>query len=174
MNSQFLIAFIICLAGYIFHTVIHFFEYKGYEFAKSKTLQTMLTIIIFIGYFGWGFMIFLDPLRMNISNYIAIPLGLLIGLTGLVMFILSAKAKKGFYELDHLVTRGIYSKIRNPMYLGIILIHIGFPIAAKSLLTLISAIIWIPLILIWKYMEEQDLEKEFGKEYSEYKRRTWF
>jgi protein-S-isoprenylcysteine O-methyltransferase Ste14 len=174
MNSTLLVAFLLCLASYIFHTVTHFFEYKRYKFAKSKTLQTMLTIIIFIGYFGWGFMIFLDPLRMNISNYIAIFLGLLIGLAGLLMFILSTKAKKGFYELDRLVIKGIYSKIRNPMYVGIILIHIGFPLASKSLLTLISAIIWIPLIFTWKYWEEQDLERKFGKEYSEYKKRTLF
>jgi len=111
---------------------------------------------------------------MNISNHVAIPLGLLIGLTGFVILILSVKAKKGFDELDHLVTTGMYSKIRNPMYFGIILIHIGFPIAARSLLTLISAIIWIPLIFTWKYLEEQDLEKKLGAEYSEYKKRTMF
>jgi protein-S-isoprenylcysteine O-methyltransferase Ste14 len=174
MNVRFLIAFLLCLAGYIFHTVIHLLEYKGYKFAKSKTQQTILTIIIFIGYVGWGFMISLDPIKMNISNYIAISLGLLVGLTGLVMFVSSAKAKKGFYELDHLVTKGIYFKIRNPMYVGIILMHIGFPLAARSLLTLISVLIWIPLILLWKYWEEQDLEKRFGKEYSEYKKRTLF
>jgi len=174
MNSKFLIAFIVCLAGYVFHTVIHLFEYKGYKFAKSKTLETVLTIIIFIGYFGWGLMISSDPVKMNISNHVAIPLGLLIGLTGFVILILSVKAKKGFDELDHLVTTGMYSKIRNPMYFGIILIHIGFPIAARSLLTLISAIIWIPLIFTWKYLEEQDLEKKLGAEYSEYKKRTMF
>ncbi len=174
MNSTFLIAFIVCLAGYIFHTVIHLFEYKGYKFAESKTSHTILTIMIFIGYVGWGFMISSDPVKMNISNHVAISLGLLIGLTGFVLFIWSAITKKGFEELDHLVKKGIYSKIRNPMYLGIMLIHIGFPIAAKSLLTLISAIIWIPLIFVWKYMEEKGLEKKFGMEYSEYKKRTWF
>ena len=174
MNSEFLIAFIVCLAGYVFHTVIHLFEYKGYKFAKSKTLETVLTMMIFIGYVGWGFMISTDPVKMDISNHIAIPLGLLIGLTGLVMFIWSAITKKGFEELDHLVTKGIYSKIRNPMYSSIMLIHIGFPIAARSFLTLISVIIWTPLIFWWKYMEEKNLEKKFGAEYSEYKKRTWF
>ncbi len=174
MNSKFLIAFIVCLAGYIFHTVTQVFEHKGYKFAKLKTSQTILSVMIFIGYFGWGFMISSDPVTMNISNHVAIPLGLLIGLTGFMMFILSVRAKKGFDESDHLVTKGIYSKIRNPMYLGIILIHIGFPIAAKSLLTLVSAAIWIPLIFVWKSMEEQDLEKKFGEEYSEYKKRTLF
>ena len=98
----------------------------------------------------------------------------MIGLTGFVMFILSTIAKKGFHESEHLVTEGIYSRVRNPMYLGTILIHIGFPIAAKSLLTLISAVIWIPLILVWKYVEGKQLERKFGQEYLEYKKQTFF
>jgi len=174
MNIMFLIAFLLCLAGYVFHTAIHVLEHKGYEFAKSKMAHAILEIMIFISYAGWGFMIFSDPVKISMSNYLALPLGLLVGLAGLVIIILSAKAKKGFREIDHLVTHGIYSKLRNPMYVGVILMHIGLPLAARSLLTLISAAIWIPLILLWKYWEEQDLEKKFGKEYSEYKRRTIF
>nr|CBH39010.1 hypothetical membrane protein [uncultured archaeon] len=173
MTPYFLIAFMVCLFAYICHTVTHFFEYKGHEF-KSRIYEKILTIIIFAGYIAWVFMIFQDPIKMDLSDHIAKPLGLLVGLTGLALFVLSAKAKKGFHELDHLVTEGIYSKIRNPMYLGIILLHVGFPLAAKSLLTLLSAIIWVPLILMWKYWEEKDLEKKFGKEYSEYKSRTLF
>ncbi len=174
MNSKFLIAFIVCLGSYIFHTMIHLFEYKGYKLAKSKIAHTILTMVISIGYVGWGFMIFSDPVRLDISNYIATPVGLLIGLCGFVIFIWSAKAKRGFNELEHLVTTGIYSKFRNPMYIGIILIHIGFPIASKSLLTLISVLIWTPFIFIWKHMEEKDLEKRFGMEYVEYKKRVKF
>lgn len=174
MNSLFLVAFILCLASYIFHTVTHILEYKGYNLGESKTSETFLSIVVFTGYFAWSSMIALDPIGMRLSSYVALPLGLLIGLSGLVIVIVSIKAKKGFGEIDHLVTKGIYSKIRNPMYLGIILIHIGFPIAARSLLTLISAIIWIPLIFTWKYLEEKDLEKKFGAEYSEYKKRTLF
>jgi protein-S-isoprenylcysteine O-methyltransferase Ste14 len=173
MTPNFLIAFAVCLFAYIYHTATHFLEYKGHT-SKSRISEIIITIIVFVGYIGWGFMIFLDPIKIPLSDYIAKPLGLLIGLIGLVMFVLSAKAKKGFYELDHLVTKGIYSKIRNPMYLGIILLHIGFPLAAKSLLTLLSALIWIPLILMWKYWEEKDLEENFGKEYAEYKSRTLF
>jgi len=173
MTPYFLIAFLVGLSAYIYHTVIHLFEYRGHEF-KSRISENILTIIIFVGYIAWGFMIFLDPIKMDLSDYIAIPLGLLIGFTGLVMFVLSAKAKKGFHELDYIVTEGIYSKIRNPMYLGIILIHVGFPLAAKSLLTLLSAIIWIPLILMWEYWEEKDLEEKFGNDYVEYKNGTLF
>jgi protein-S-isoprenylcysteine O-methyltransferase Ste14 len=174
MNTIFLIAFLLCLAGYVSHTVIHVFEHKGYEFSESRVVHAILEIMIFVSYVGWGFMIYSDPVKISMSNYVALPLGLLVGLTGLVIIIVFAKAKKGFGEIDHLVTHGIYSKIRNPMYAGMILMHIGLPFAARSLLTLISAIIWVPLILIWKQMEEQDLEKKFGQEYSEYKKRTLF
>ncbi len=174
MNQIFLIAFILCLIGYLLHTISHFFEYKGYSLGQSKMFEIVLTIVIFIGYIGWFLMSFFDPIRINISDYIAVPLGLAIGVPGLALFVISAKSKRGFRELEYLVTEGIYSKLRNPMYVGIMLIHVGFPIVARSLLTLFSAIIWIPLILIWKYMEEKDLEKKFGNEYLEYKKRTIF
>lgn len=174
MNQIFLIAFLLCLAGYILHTIFHFFEYKGYSFGHSKMVEIVLTIVIFIGYVGWGLMIFIDPIRIEITDYIAVPLGLAIGIPGLVLFVVSAKSKRGFSELDYLVTDGIYSKLRNPMYVGIMLIHVGFPLVAKGLLSLLSAIIWIPLILTWKYMEEKGLEKKFGEEYTEYKKRTIF
>jgi protein-S-isoprenylcysteine O-methyltransferase Ste14 len=137
-------------------------------------VEIVLTIVIFIGYVGWGLMIFIDPIRIEIADYIAVPLGLAIGIPGLVLFVVSAKSKRGFNELDYLVTDGVYSKLRNPMYVGIMLIHVGFPIVAKGLLSLLSAIIWIPLILTWKYMEEKGLEKKFGEEYTEYKKRTTF
>jgi protein-S-isoprenylcysteine O-methyltransferase Ste14 len=173
MDINFIIAFLICLFGYIIHTIAHFLEHKGNS-KLSRISEIILTIIIFIGYVGWGFMISLDPIKVDLSDYLVKPAGILVGLIGVALFVLSTKAKKGFYELDHLVTKGIYSKIRNPMYLGIILIHIGFPLAAKSLLTLISAIIWIPLILMWKYWEEKDLEKKFGEKYISYKKKTFF
>lgn len=119
-------------------------------------------------------MMYWDPWKIYLSGFIAIPLGLMLGFGGLAMLISAAIAKKGFERSDHLVTTGIYSKLRNPMYIGMILIHLGFPFASRSLLTFLSTIIWIPFILIWKYMEERDLEKRFGEAYVEYKKRTYF
>ena len=174
MNLFFLIAFTLCLVSYIVHTVPHFYENSEREYASSKTVEVIITIIVFIGYSAWVFMIFSDPIKMEVNKYVAVPLGLLIGIAGFAMFVISAIAKIGFSELDHLVTKGIYSRIRNPMYLGIILLHIGFPIAARSLLTLASAIIWIPIILVWRYMEDKRLARKFGSEYLEYKAQTFF
>ena len=60
------------------------------------------------------------------------------------------------------------------MYFGIILMHVGFPVGLNKLFTLVSAVIWIPQIFVWKYWEEKLLEKRFGKEYQKYKKKTIF
>lgn len=170
----FYIALIITFVSYTFHTFAHFFEYKGKQGRRSKVVDILLHIFIFAGYAAWVLMILTDPVQMNLSSYIAFPLGLIIGGAGLVLIIWSTIAKKGFSEIDHLVTKGIYAKLRHPMYLGTILIHLGFPLAAQSMLTLVSAIIWILQILLWKHIEERALIKKFGQKYLDYKKRTYF
>ncbi|MGD8979738.1 MAG: methyltransferase, partial [candidate division WOR-3 bacterium] len=68
---------------------------------------------------------------------------------------------------------GIYSRIRNPMYLGFIVWVIGFPVFMQSMLTLLSAVLWIIHFMIWKTLEEKDLQRRFNG-YREYMARTWF
>jgi protein-S-isoprenylcysteine O-methyltransferase Ste14 len=160
-------AFFICLVGYIVHTVMHFAEYGGKRTATSKKLVIISTIVIIFGFVGYGFMIYFDPVEIGLSKSITLTLGMLFGITGFTMFMLtlsSSIAKKGFVERELLYTKGIYSRIRNPMYLGVMLLHLGVPLVFNSLLTFISAIIWIPILFSWKRAEENDLEKRFGEE----------
>ena len=82
--------------------------------------------------------------------------------------------KKGYSETDYLIKSGIYSRLRNPMYLGIIFIHIGIPLFFESMITLISALIWIAMIILWKHWEEKCLERKFGEQYINFKKRTLF
>jgi protein-S-isoprenylcysteine O-methyltransferase Ste14 len=174
MEYKFLIAFLICLASYIFHTTTHALEHKGRSFEESKAMHTALSVVIFTGYIAWGLMVLWDPIKINVSGTVVFWLGMVMGVLGILLVIVSTVAKQGFGEIDHLITKGVYSRTRHPMYLGLILIHVGFPLGVGSLLTLSSIIIWIPLIVLWKHWEEENLEKKFGKEYSEYKRRTFF
>lgn len=174
MDTKFIITFLVCLTSYIFHTTTHALEHKGRRFEESKVMHTALSAVIFTGYIAWGFMVLWDPIRVDVSGTVVFWLGMLMGVLGILLLIVSIMTKHGFGESDHLITKGIYTRIRHPMYLSIILIHIGFPLGSGSLLTLASVIIWIPLIVLWKHWEEENLEKRFGKEYSEYKKRTFF
>jgi len=174
MIAVFIIAFALCLIGYILHTIFHALEYRGSKLAKSNTATNLLTMPISFGYICWIVMLFTDPMSIDIRSYIAIPLGLLIGLAGFALFLSSTIQKKGFDEVDYLVKKGVYSKLRHPMYVGTMLLHIGFPIATRSLLTLASSLIWVPILISWKYMEEKPLERKFGEEYVEYRKSTLF
>ena len=170
-------AFFICLVGYIVHTVMHFAECGGKRTAISKKLEIIARIVIIFGFVGYGFMIYFDPVEIGLSKSITLTLGLLFGVTGVTMFMLTLSspiAQKGFVERELLYTKGVYSRIRNPMYLSAMLFHVGVPLVFNSLLTFISAIIWIPIHFSWKRAEEKDLEKRFGEEYLEYKKRTFF
>jgi protein-S-isoprenylcysteine O-methyltransferase Ste14 len=77
-------------------------------------------------------------------------------------------------EAHKLVTTGLYSKIRNPIYLfgivmitGLILI-LGRP---EGWLVLIAAVVGQT---IRARREARVLEAAFGDQYREYRRRTWF
>jgi protein-S-isoprenylcysteine O-methyltransferase Ste14 len=72
-----------------------------------------------------------------------------------------------------LITKGVYSKIRHPMYLGFILWSIGFPVYYGALFSFILSFLFIANILFWRYLEEIDLENRFP-DYKEYKKKTIF
>lgn len=77
-------------------------------------------------------------------------------------------------EAHKLVTHGIYSKIRNPIYV------FGTVVFAGLVLVIHRPVLWliIPVIIIVQTIrarrEAQVLETAFGDAYREYRRKTWF
>lgn len=172
MKIMFFIWFGICFVCYITRTAFNVLNYKKNPLAESKKIVTSIFIIMFVLWFSWFQMCFLDPIKMNIPDWIRY-IGLSLFLMGVFLFIFSHTKLKGFEDTGELITGGIYSKIRNPMYLGFIIWIVGFPIFTKSLITLVSSTIWISHIIYWKILEERELEEKY-KEYREYKKKTWF
>ena len=78
------------------------------------------------------------------------------------------------YQIKHkqvLVTNGIYAYIRNPIYTGLTVALIGAELVAKSYLFLF-AILGFVVAYRQAKLEEKILEEHFGKEYTDYKKRT--
>jgi protein-S-isoprenylcysteine O-methyltransferase Ste14 len=101
-------------------------------------------------------------------------LGLVLSVIGILVFLTALFTIKTLeaYEGD-LITSGIYSVIRHPMYLGFILWLIGFPLYFGAIYSFILSFLFISNILFWRYLEERELEKRFPS-YSDYKRATVF
>jgi protein-S-isoprenylcysteine O-methyltransferase Ste14 len=82
-------------------------------------------------------------------------------------FSVSAQARK-------LVTTGIYSRIRNPIYFFSAMFLCGVAIAIGRPILLLVLLALLPLQVWRARKEEQVLTEAFGEEYVRYKARTWF
>jgi len=77
-------------------------------------------------------------------------------------------------QAKELVTHGLYSKIRNPVYLfGSLLIAGIFLYIGRPWLLLLFVLL-IPLQLFRIKKEERVLQEKFGETYLQYKKSTWF
>ena len=73
-----------------------------------------------------------------------------------------------------LVTHGIYSKIRNPIYVFSALLLAGVFISFHFFWGLLLLLVLIPIQTIRAQQESKVLEEKFGDDYREYRKRTWF
>ena len=77
-------------------------------------------------------------------------------------------------EAHHLVTHGVYSKIRNPIYVFGVVMITGITLALhRPMLWLLLPVI-VVLQTVRARREAQVLEAAFGDAYREYRRKTWF
>jgi protein-S-isoprenylcysteine O-methyltransferase Ste14 len=72
-----------------------------------------------------------------------------------------------------LVTTGIYRHTRNPMYLGLLLVLLGFAIWLGNVLAPIMLVAFVLYLTRFQIVpEERVLREKFGEEYARYMRRV--
>jgi len=71
-----------------------------------------------------------------------------------------------------LVTTGIYSRIRNPSYLGLLISSLGWALAFRSIIGIILVAALIPPLIARMLSEEKLLGAQFGAKYEAYRART--
>ena len=131
------------------------------------TLAIFVVFVVFVGV--WVVHQPLTPMRL-VGIAIALPCALLLMVARMQLgsaFSVEAKASK-------LVRTGLYSRIRNPIYVFGGLTIIGLLLLAGQPILLLLLLILVPLQAVRVRREEQVLAEKFGAEYEEYKRGTWF
>ncbi|NJN42221.1 MAG: isoprenylcysteine carboxylmethyltransferase family protein [Flammeovirgaceae bacterium] len=68
--------------------------------------------------------------------------------------------------------RGILTKVRHPIYSGIILLVVAYFLFSPNLPTLLSCMCMLAYLPIGIYLEEKKLISQFGDQYIEYRKNT--
>ena len=131
------------------------------------TLALVIVVMPFFVMHFWG----LPWTAPRIAGLgLAIPCFLLLALARIQLgraFSVQAKAST-------LVTTGLYSRIRNPIYIFGGLAIAGFMLWANQPRLLLLFVVVIPMQVWRSRVEARELTKKFGAQYLEYKRQTWF
>ncbi|UCG10165.1 MAG: isoprenylcysteine carboxylmethyltransferase family protein [Dehalococcoidia bacterium] len=139
-----------------------------------------------IFWFGFGVLMVLASLWLDrflpmslglpspVNIFSATPV-LIMGATpslwALYRFIKARGTPVPFNPPPRLVTGGIYSRVRNPMVLGwiIMLIGVGLLLNSISLIFILTPLFMLLNFVYLKTIEEKEMEKKFGEEYLKYK-----
>ena len=153
----------------------------GSEFPHCDQIQLIMIILFFV---VWV----IDSLSFFIFRYSTV----LVGLFSLPVLLPPAALSLGFglrlvakshnavfdctVHQPRLIDSSVYSWVRHPMYLGILLLCLGFFFLSSSLL---SFGVWLAFFILYDKMaayEEKDLIRILGEEYTAYQKRVpkWF
>jgi len=102
----------------------------------------------------------------------------LLGLIGLGGVILSRHTLGRSFSVvpkaTALVTHGIYSRIRNPIYICAEIFLVGVVLILWRIELLIILLVLVPVQILRARREATVLEARFGEAYREYRKQTWF
>lgn len=159
------IYFLIALAIMFVYMIIDGISHQKFK-KTTNLLFHILGITILVISFG---ILIVKDFNLSILIYPGIAF---IIISIILVYLSYVDIKKDFLRANKVTKSGIYTKVRHPMYLGLIFLYIGFSLITSSLLVSIYSIIGI-LFIIWQaFNEEKHLINRFGKQYLKYKKQV--
>lgn len=117
-----------------------------------------------------------DAFFLKYSTFLAMYIPIFVKIPLAVILFLSAGylAKTGHIVFDEIreppsvIRKGVFGRVRHPLYLGAIVFYLGL---LTLMFSLAATLIWVGIIVFYHFIarhEEKLLLKKFGKEYEDY------
>jgi protein-S-isoprenylcysteine O-methyltransferase Ste14 len=139
-------------------------------------MPTTYFIILILLSIGFHFVFPLFKFIFSPYNYLGFGLiifGIIMNLWTDSLFKKKQTTVKPYEMPNFFVTSGPFKLSRHPMYLGMMSILLGVAIFLGSLITFAFPIIFIMIMeKLFIPLEEKNLEKKFGNQYIDYKKRV--
>ncbi len=130
----------------------------------------IVSYVVYLAFFGLTIVVG----QHNTRAYVALGLSLACAVLWVVARWQLGNAFSVGAEARHLVTGGLYSKIRHPIYVFGTMAFLFIVLALQGWAALIIWAIVLLVQVIRLRREEQLLAQTFGPEYAAYRSRTWF
>jgi protein-S-isoprenylcysteine O-methyltransferase Ste14 len=173
MDDSYFILIITFIACIMIRTGYELLKDEGKINPESKIIFWIIFTVMCLLWASWFGMCPIDPYRINLPGAVR-WIGFALSLTGLILFITAFLQLRGLENIDHLVTTGLFAKLRHPMYTGFILWILGWSIFHIAVVSFAAGLFGIGNILYWRYLEEVRLLAKYRETYRQYKKTTWF
>lgn len=173
MEQQSFVFFVsLCAATHIVRTTYEILKHKK-KLQPSRISFVIIFTNMAVLWMSWIMLCSKDIYTIELPKAVHY-VGLLLCIVGLIFFLTALFTIKTLetYSGD-LITKGIYSKVRHPMYFGFILWLVGFPIYFGGMVSSVFGLVFIGNILFWRNLEEIELDHRFSG-YKTYKAKTFF
>jgi protein-S-isoprenylcysteine O-methyltransferase Ste14 len=140
---------------------------------ENKIIFAIIFSAMMMLWASWFYLCTMDPFRVEIPEMVRWSgLGLLV--VGMIIAVGALFQLRGLENIDHLVTTGLFSRLRHPMYTGFMLWIIGWSTFHGAFASLCVGLIGIVNIVYWRYLEDSRLLIQYGDVYQQYRNNTWF
>jgi protein-S-isoprenylcysteine O-methyltransferase Ste14 len=193
------VLFFVCILGVIAVIPIHFLSVehlkleKKYGRDKGRRIGKIYSLIS-----GWGFFLFwaglwfspqprfVVPVFQNLAVTVPVVsftiqivhlmifvpfffIGAWLGIGGVKETTLRVAET---HRTEKIITSGVYSIVRHPQYLGGLLAHVGISFLLSASYSLLATPLMALLVYLISKIEEEELVREFGKEYEDYRKKV--
>lgn len=171
-NHMFLPLVSLCIITHIVRLSYEILKHKKVIKASRISFVIIFSNMLLL-WTSWFLLCSFDPSETNLPTILRY-FGISLVIIGVIIFLTALFTIKTLETYEgNLITSGIYSRIRHPMYLGFLFWLLGFPLFYGGTYSLILAILFAINVLYWRHLEELELDKRFA-DYKLYKKKTFF